>query len=137
MSEARSLRRRVGTWLRGLAVPRPVHDDVASTNTESRGISSLPEPPEIQDAPGDEEMPRIERWDDAYQDVEPDYDTYDPIDDPESYVNNPVRGRLGRRVTDIGSDHIITKKLVVITVILVDALYLAGDALITGQEICP
>jgi len=35
------------------------------------------------------------------------------------------------------SDNIITKKLVVVTVILVDALYLAGDALLSGQDICP
>jgi hypothetical protein len=31
----------------------------------------------------------------------------------------------------------VTKRLVIITVMLVDALYLAGDALITGGLHCP
>jgi len=50
---------------------------------------------------------------------------------------NPVVKNFGRRRTDLKADHIITKKLVVVTVILVDALYLAGDALLNGAEICP
>ena len=31
----------------------------------------------------------------------------------------------------------ITKKLVIITVILVNAFFLAGDALLTGPTFCP
>lgn len=50
---------------------------------------------------------------------------------------NPAKTNFGRRRTDMKSDHIITKKLVVLTVILVDAMYLAGDALLTGQDLCP
>jgi len=51
--------------------------------------------------------------------------------------DNPVAKTFGRRRMDMQTDHIITKKLVVVTVILVDALYLAGDALLSGQDICP
>jgi len=51
--------------------------------------------------------------------------------------NNPVRSSFGRRRLDLDSETIATKKLVVITVVLVDALYLAGDALMTGRDICP
>ena len=50
---------------------------------------------------------------------------------------NPAEPSYGRRRTDMKADHIITKKLVVVTVILVDALYLAGDALLSGSDLCP
>lgn len=40
---------------------------------------------------------------------------------------NAVTG-LGRRHDDINADNLITKKLVIITVVIVDVLYLACDA---------
>jgi hypothetical protein len=50
---------------------------------------------------------------------------------------NKAKPSFGRRRSDIGNEHIITKKLVVVTVILVDALFLAGDALLSGPNLCP
>jgi hypothetical protein len=45
--------------------------------------------------------------------------------------------KFGRRRTDPAFSQMVTKRLVIITVMLVDALYLAGDALITGGLHCP
>lgn len=55
---------------------------------------------------------------------------------------NPGRPRssdlkFGRRRTDPAFSQMVTKRLVIITVMLVDALYLAGDALLTGGLHCP
>jgi len=50
--------------------------------------------------------------------------------------NNPVRSSFGRRRSDLDVDSIATKKLVVITTVLVNALYLAGDALMFGHNLC-
>jgi hypothetical protein len=47
------------------------------------------------------------------------------------------RLNFGRRRTDLNSDNIITKRLVVMTVVIVDALYLVGDALLFGHNLCP
>lgn len=47
----------------------------------------------------------------------------------------PVRP-FGRRSSDLDSEQVVTRKLVIATVVLVDALYLAGDALLFGQN-CP
>jgi hypothetical protein len=44
--------------------------------------------------------------------------------------------RFGRRRTDPAFSQIITKRLVVLTVVLVDALYLAGDALLSRGLNC-
>lgn len=48
-----------------------------------------------------------------------------------------VSPTFGRRRYDPDSGSMVTKRLVVITVVLVDALYLAGDALLTNGNICP
>lgn len=37
----------------------------------------------------------------------------------------------------MNSSNVITKKLVVATVVLVNALFLAGDALFFGPNVCP
>lgn len=61
------------------------------------------------------------------------------LEEPDEVVapNVSRRQRFGRRATDMSAEHIITKKLVVVTVVLVDALYLAGDALLNGTNVCP
>jgi hypothetical protein len=43
---------------------------------------------------------------------------------------------IGRRHNDIKSENLITKKLVVITVVIVDVLYLACDAAFTTLNRC-
>lgn len=43
----------------------------------------------------------------------------------------------GRRSTDWDPRTTITRKMVVITIILVDAFYLAGETLIYGNNVCP
>jgi len=43
----------------------------------------------------------------------------------------------GRRRSDHDPRTTITKRVMVITVVLVDALYLAGEAILSGQNICP
>lgn len=43
----------------------------------------------------------------------------------------------GRRRDDYDPRTTITTKLVVVTVVIVDALYLAGEALLFGQNFCP
>lgn len=43
----------------------------------------------------------------------------------------------GRRRSDYDPRATISRKLVIITVVVVDALYLAGDALLLGQNVCP
>lgn len=48
---------------------------------------------------------------------------------------NPAQP-FGRRRTDLDSREVATRKLVVATVVLVDALYLAGDALLNGSFGC-
>jgi hypothetical protein len=52
---------------------------------------------------------------------------------PNVTPRNPARSGIGRRATDIGPDRIITRKLVVVTVVLADALYFACDALIVDR----
>lgn len=44
---------------------------------------------------------------------------------------------LGRRRTDYDPRTTISKKLLVVTVFLIDALYLAGQSLLWGVERCP
>jgi hypothetical protein len=54
--------------------------------------------------------------------------------------NNPSQGDktpFGRREYDLSSDNLITKKLVIGTAVLVNALFLAGDALFFGPNVCP
>jgi len=53
--------------------------------------------------------------------------------------SRPTRGdpSPGRRRTDYDPRTTITRKVVVITVVVVDALYLAGEALLYGQNVCP
>lgn len=43
----------------------------------------------------------------------------------------------GRRRTDHDPRTTITAKLIVATVFVVDALYLAGEALLYGHNVCP
>lgn len=43
----------------------------------------------------------------------------------------------GRRKHDNDPRTTISKKMVVLTVFIVDALYLAGEALLYGQNVCP
>jgi hypothetical protein len=61
------------------------------------------------------------------------------MEEPDEVPHDPIgrRSTFGRRTTDLNTDHIITKKLVVVTVVLVNALFIAGDALLSGQSICP
>jgi hypothetical protein len=47
-----------------------------------------------------------------------------------------VASRFGRRHDDINADNLITKKLVVITVVIVDVLYLACDVLFVQFHNC-
>lgn len=51
----------------------------------------------------------------------------------------PIRGSNspGRRRTDQDPRTTITRKMMVFTIVLVDALYLAGDAVLFGQNVCP
>lgn len=53
--------------------------------------------------------------------------------------SRPVRGdpSPGRRRSDFDPRTTITRKMIVVTVVLVDALYLAGEALLFGQDVCP
>lgn len=52
-------------------------------------------------------------------------------------VNPPTYRRYGgRRKTDYDARTTVSKKLLVITVFLVDLLYLVGDAFLTGNSIC-
>jgi hypothetical protein len=59
--------------------------------------------------------------------------TADNPGSPDTTSHNPVRHGIGRRATDISPDRIITRKLVVVTVVLADALYFACDALIVDR----
>jgi hypothetical protein len=64
------------------------------------------------------------------------------------YSNDPLdhhRGRqdrrtsvrnYGRRESDIDPGRTATNKFVVLTVVIVDALYLAGDAILFGSRYC-
>jgi len=51
--------------------------------------------------------------------------------------SRPSRGSPGRRSTDFDPRTTVTKKVIVITVVVVDALYLAGEALLYGHNVCP
>lgn len=42
----------------------------------------------------------------------------------------------GRRSTDYDTRTTLTKKVIVVTVVVVDALYLVGEALLFGQSNC-
>lgn len=44
---------------------------------------------------------------------------------------------FGRRGTDLDPRTHVPKNLVIVTVVLVNALYLAGEALLYGNSICP
>jgi hypothetical protein len=55
----------------------------------------------------------------------------DPKDDRRQAVS-----RFGRRHDDINADNLITKKLVVVTVVIVDVLYLACDVLFVQFHNC-
>lgn len=48
----------------------------------------------------------------------------------------PPRGSLGRRRDDYSMRTTITRKVVVVTVVLANALFLAGEALLFGQPSC-
>lgn len=45
--------------------------------------------------------------------------------------------RFGRRRSDPAFSQMVTKRLVIFTVVLVDALYLAGNAFLLGGNSCP
>lgn len=53
--------------------------------------------------------------------------------------SRPTRGdpSPGRRSGDRDPRTTITKKVIVVTVVLVDALYLAGEAILFGRDVCP
>lgn len=51
--------------------------------------------------------------------------------------SRPSRGSLGRRSGDFDDRTTLTKRVLVIVVVVVDALYLVGEAIITGQNLCP
>jgi hypothetical protein len=55
---------------------------------------------------------------------------------PESLERRKAVPTVGRRNTDITAENLITKKLVVITVVIVDVLYLACDAAFTTLNRC-
>lgn len=46
------------------------------------------------------------------------------------------RGSPGRRTDDYDPRVTISRKAIVITVVIVDAVYLAGEALLAGQSYC-
>lgn len=53
--------------------------------------------------------------------------------------NQPRRSRgftLGRRRTDATAANLITRKVIIVTVIAVDAFYLAGETLLTRSFSC-
>jgi hypothetical protein len=59
-----------------------------------------------------------------------------------NYIRGPRRddsrgGSPGRRRIDRDFQSLPSRKLLVLTVVLVDAFYLAGDAILFGQDICP
>lgn len=116
MSRARRLSYKLRMWVADLATRyeyakarRPIQDDVADTLPDSDGGVHI----------------RGSRM--------------SGLEEPDEVVapNVSRRDHFGRRATDMSTEHIITKKLVVITVVLVDALYLAGDALLNGTNVCP
>jgi hypothetical protein len=51
--------------------------------------------------------------------------------------SRPSRGSLGRRSGDYDDRTTITKRLLVVVVAIVNALYLVAEAIITGQNLCP
>jgi hypothetical protein len=55
----------------------------------------------------------------------------------EDTADNPVDTGFGRRHTDILADKLITKKLVVVAVVVVEVLCLAGDTLFLRGTSCP
>jgi hypothetical protein len=57
---------------------------------------------------------------------------------PDTSEDRPHRRETtpGRRRTDVDAGDLTSKKLVVFTVILVDAVYLIGDALFIGHNSC-
>jgi hypothetical protein len=48
----------------------------------------------------------------------------------------PVRKEFGRRSTDLNPKTTVSQKALVITVLLADALYLAGEALLASGNFC-
>jgi hypothetical protein len=61
----------------------------------------------------------------------------DPETDHQRDPSRPSRGTSGRRVTDYDARTTLTKRVIVVIVVVVDALYLAGEALLAGQSYCP
>jgi hypothetical protein len=55
---------------------------------------------------------------------------------PGDTVHNPVEQAFGRRTTDMDARNLITKKLVVIAVFVVEVLCLAGDTLFLRADSC-
>jgi len=56
-----------------------------------------------------------------------------------SDTGSPVYNRrisLGRRTSDYGPANLITRKLVVLTVLIINVLCFAGDALFVGAQSC-
>jgi len=51
--------------------------------------------------------------------------------------SRPPRGSLGRRSVDYDDRTNLNKRILVTVVVVVDALYLVGEAIITGQNLCP
>lgn len=51
------------------------------------------------------------------------------------YRRNP-KAPFGRRESDLDAQDRVTRKLVILTVVLVDALYLAGDTVLFGHDKC-
>jgi len=51
----------------------------------------------------------------------------------------PIRGNpsFGRRRSDMKLRDLPTRKALVVAVFLIDALYLAGEAILFGQNVCP
>jgi hypothetical protein len=58
--------------------------------------------------------------------------------DSQDRRSRPDRGDSpGRRRTDLPFRDVASKRLLVFTVVVVNAIYLAGDAILRGQSICP
>lgn len=62
---------------------------------------------------------------------------YDPGESLDRRRPSRAKYSFGRRRTDLDPRNHVPKNLVIVTVVLVNALYLAGEALLYGHNVCP
>jgi len=52
-------------------------------------------------------------------------------------VKRPARATMGRRKGDIDPDTLLSRKAIVTIIVIVDLIYLVGEALLFGRDIAP